>query len=243
MPAARNVPSLWRPSMFAFTWQLSTWLGWSLVVLSVVALSPSTLEAMGAPLAMVAGIIVLSELRPVVMSRVEGNPVFIYHDAFNPNVDEVNDLKERYRQGKVGDVEVKRKLARALNAFLATRDGANLLAGYKRAVNILTAEEKKDGVEYSLPPEPRLAETPAEGALFDALDEAEAAKLREVIENDYVIEGDKRREVQTNIQRLIEIGTYRGLRHRRGLPVRGQRTHTNARTRKGPAKPIAGRKK
>ncbi len=65
--------------------------------------------------------------------------------------------------------------ARALNAFLATRDGANLLAGYKRAVNILTAEEKKDGVEYSLPPEPRLAETPAEGALFDALDEAEAA--------------------------------------------------------------------
>ena len=77
MPAARNVPSLWRPSMFAFTWQLSTWLGWSLVVLSVVALSPSTLEAMGAPLAMVAGIIVLSELRPVVMSRVEGNPVSI----------------------------------------------------------------------------------------------------------------------------------------------------------------------
>ncbi|MBK9740106.1 MAG: EAL domain-containing protein [Actinobacteria bacterium] len=63
--------------MFAFTWQLSTWLGWSLVVLSVVALSPSTLEAMGAPLAMVAGIIVLSELRPVVMSRVEGNPVSI----------------------------------------------------------------------------------------------------------------------------------------------------------------------
>ncbi len=65
--------------------------------------------------------------------------------------------------------------ARALNAFLKTRDGANLLAGYKRAVNILTAEEKKDGVEYSLPPEPRLAETPAEGALFDALDVAEAA--------------------------------------------------------------------
>ncbi len=64
---------------------------------------------------------------------------------------------------------------RALNAFLATRDATNLLQGYKRAVNILTAEEKKDGVEYSLPPEPKLAETPEEGALFDALDEAEAA--------------------------------------------------------------------
>ena len=73
--------------------------------------------------------------------------------------------------------------------------------------------------------------------------EAEAAKLREVIENDYVIEGDKRREVQTNIQRLIEIGTYRGLRHRRGLPVRGQRTRTNARTRKGKRKTVAGKKK
>jgi len=73
--------------------------------------------------------------------------------------------------------------------------------------------------------------------------EDEAAKLREVIERDYVIEGDKRREVQTNIQRLIEIGTYRGLRHRRGLPVRGQRTRTNARTRKGKRKTVAGRKK
>lgn len=64
---------------------------------------------------------------------------------------------------------------RALQAFLQTQDGANLLAGYKRAVNILAQEEKKDGVEYSLDPQPRLAETPAEGALFDALDEAEAA--------------------------------------------------------------------
>jgi len=73
--------------------------------------------------------------------------------------------------------------------------------------------------------------------------EDEAAKLREVIERDYVIEGDKRREVQTNIQRLIEIGTYRGRRHRMGLPVRGQRTRTNARTRKGKRKTVAGRKK
>lgn len=73
--------------------------------------------------------------------------------------------------------------------------------------------------------------------------EEEAARLREIIERDYVIEGDKRREVVSNIQRLVEIGTYRGLRHRRGLPVRGQRTRTNARTRKGRRKTVAGKKK
>ena len=73
--------------------------------------------------------------------------------------------------------------------------------------------------------------------------EDEAARLREIIEKGYVIEGDKRREVQSNIQRLIETGTYRGMRHRRGLPVRGQRTRTNARTRKGKRKTVAGRKR
>lgn len=73
--------------------------------------------------------------------------------------------------------------------------------------------------------------------------EEEAARLREVIEQDYTIEGDLRREVQSNIQRLMEIGAYRGLRHRRGLPVRGQRTRTNARTRKGRKKTVAGRKR
>lgn len=73
--------------------------------------------------------------------------------------------------------------------------------------------------------------------------EDEAAKLREIIERDYVIEGDKRREIASNIQRLVEIGTYRGLRHRRGLPVNGQRTRTNARTRKGRRKTVAGKKK
>lgn len=72
--------------------------------------------------------------------------------------------------------------------------------------------------------------------------EEEAARLREVVDQ-YTIEGDKRREVQSNIQRLIEIGTYRGLRHRRGLPLRGQRTRTNARTRKGKRKTVAGKKK
>jgi len=73
--------------------------------------------------------------------------------------------------------------------------------------------------------------------------EEEASRLREYIEQTYVIEGDLRREVQSNVQRLMEIGTYRGLRHRRGLPVRGQRTRTNARTRKGKRKTVAGRKR
>ena len=69
--------------------------------------------------------------------------------------------------------------------------------------------------------------------------EEEVARLREIIDRDYVIEGDKRREVQSNIQRLVEIGTYRGMRHRRGLPVRGQRPRTNARSRKGRRKTVA----
>ena len=73
--------------------------------------------------------------------------------------------------------------------------------------------------------------------------EEEASKIREIIERDYVIEGDLRQEIQSNIQRLVEIGSYRGLRHRRGLPVRGQRTRTNARTRKGKRKTVKGRKK
>ena len=75
------------------------------------------------------------------------------------------------------------------------------------------------------------------------LTDQEVLQLREVIDRDYVVEGDLRREVAMNIKRLMDLGCYRGLRHRRGLPVRGQRTHTNARTRKGPAKAIAGKKK
>ena len=77
----------------------------------------------------------------------------------------------------------------------------------------------------------------------DHLSEAEVIRLREVIERDYQVEGDLRREVTQNIKMLMDIGCYRGLRHRRGLPVRGQRTHTNARTRKGPKKTVAGRRK
>ena len=74
------------------------------------------------------------------------------------------------------------------------------------------------------------------------LTDAEILQIRETIDKDYTVEGDLRRETATNIKRLMDLGCYRGLRHRRGLPVRGQRTHTNARTRKGPAKPIAGKK-
>jgi small subunit ribosomal protein S13 len=75
------------------------------------------------------------------------------------------------------------------------------------------------------------------------LTDGEVLKIRETIDSEHTVEGDLRREVAMNIKRLMDLGCYRGLRHRRGLPVRGQRTHTNARTRKGPAKPIAGKKK
>jgi len=75
------------------------------------------------------------------------------------------------------------------------------------------------------------------------LTDAEVLQIREIIDRDYMVEGDLRRDVQLNIKRLMDLGCYRGLRHRKGLPVRGQRTHTNARTRKGPAKTIAGKKK
>ncbi len=75
------------------------------------------------------------------------------------------------------------------------------------------------------------------------LSDDEVARIRDMIDQDYTVEGELRRDVAMNIKRLMDLGCYRGLRHRRQLPVRGQRTHTNARTRKGPAKPIAGKKK
>jgi small subunit ribosomal protein S13 len=84
-----------------------------------------------------------------------------------------------------------------------------------------------------IPPERRVSQ----------LTDQEVLQIREVIDRDYMVEGDLRREVAVNIKRLMDLGCYRGLRHRKGLPVRGQRTHTNARTRKGPAKAIAGKKK
>ena len=87
--------------------------------------------------------------------------------------------------------------------------------------------------KVNLPPERRVSQ----------LTDAEVLQIREIIDRDYMVEGDLRREVQLNIKRLMDLGCYQGLRHRKGLPVRGQRTHTNARTRKGPAKTIAGKKK
>jgi small subunit ribosomal protein S13 len=77
----------------------------------------------------------------------------------------------------------------------------------------------------------------------DLLGEDQVVRIREVIERDYQVEGDLRRETTQNVKLLMDIGCYRGLRHRRGLPVRGQRTHTNSRTRKGPRKTVAGKKK
>ena len=82
-----------------------------------------------------------------------------------------------------------------------------------------------------------------ESRRVNTLNDDEVIRIREAIDRDYTVEGDLRREVAMNIKRLMDLACYRGLRHRRGLPVRGQRTHTNARTRKGPAKPIAGKKK
>jgi len=82
-----------------------------------------------------------------------------------------------------------------------------------------------------------------ESTRVNQLSEDEISRVREAIDQDYQVEGDLRREVAMNIKRLLDLGCYRGLRHRRHLPVRGQRTHTNARTRKGPARAIAGKKK
>jgi len=83
----------------------------------------------------------------------------------------------------------------------------------------------------------------SETSRVNQLAEGEVTRLREIIDGEYRVEGDLRRDVAMNIKRLMDLGCYRGLRHRRGLPVRGQRTHTNARMRKGRARPVAGRKK
>jgi small subunit ribosomal protein S13 len=87
--------------------------------------------------------------------------------------------------------------------------------------------------KVNIPPERRVSQ----------LTDSEVLQIREMIDRDYMVEGDLRRETAVNIKRLMDLGCYRGLRHRKGLPVRGQRTHTNARTRKGPVKTVAGKKK
>ena len=116
-------------------------------------------------------------------------------------------------------------------------------------VNIPTNKRVEIALQYIHGIGPKIAKDicarvniPAERRVNDLTD-AEIIQIRETIDRDYMVEGDLRREVAMNIKRLMDLGAYRGLRHRRGLPVRGQRTHTNARTRKGPARPIAGKKK
>jgi small subunit ribosomal protein S13 len=122
-------------------------------------------------------------------------------------------------------------LARIAGVNIPTNKRAVIALRYIHGIGPVNAVEICDKVK--IPHSKRVNE----------LSDAEVLAIREVIDRDYVVEGDLRREVTMNIKRLVDLGTYRGLRHRKGLPVRGQRTHTNARTRKGPAKAIAGRKK
>ncbi|MFY8092137.1 MAG: 30S ribosomal protein S13 [Niveispirillum sp.] len=116
-------------------------------------------------------------------------------------------------------------------------------------VNIPTAKRVVIALQYIHGIGPKFASEictkvgiPAERRVNQLTDD-EVLRIRETIDSDYKVEGDLRRETAMNIKRLMDMVAYRGLRHRKGLPVRGQRTHTNARTRKGPAKPIAGKKK
>ena len=116
-------------------------------------------------------------------------------------------------------------------------------------VNIPTQKRVVIALQYIHGIGPKLAKEVCEKAgipdqrRVNQLTDAEVLQIRETIDRDYAVEGDLRRDVAMNIKRLMDLGCYRGLRHRKGLPVRGQRTHTNARTRKGPARAIAGKKK
>ncbi|MCC7321253.1 MAG: 30S ribosomal protein S13 [Rubellimicrobium sp.] len=116
-------------------------------------------------------------------------------------------------------------------------------------VNIPTAKRVPIALTYITGIGPHFAHQICEAVKIDEtrrvndLSDAEILAIREYIDANLTVEGDLRRETQMNIKRLMDLGCYRGLRHRKNLPVRGQRTHTNARTRKGPAKPIAGKKK
>ncbi|HSR55835.1 MAG TPA: 30S ribosomal protein S13 [Alphaproteobacteria bacterium] len=115
-------------------------------------------------------------------------------------------------------------------------------------VNIPTDKRVEVGLTYIHGIGPSFAKEICERAGIEPaqrvhqLTDDEVIRIREIIDSDYRVEGDLRREVAMNIKRLLDLGCYRGLRHRKGLPVRGQRTHTNARTRKGKARPIAGKK-
>ena len=122
-------------------------------------------------------------------------------------------------------------MARIAGVNIPTNKRVLIALQYIHGIGPKSAEEIMEKVK--LPMDRRVSQ----------LSDAEVLQIREVIDRDYVVEGDLRRETGINIKRLMDLGCYRGLRHRRGLPVRGQRTHTNARTRKGKARPIAGKKK
>ncbi|MCG8503425.1 MAG: 30S ribosomal protein S13 [Sphingomonadales bacterium] len=122
-------------------------------------------------------------------------------------------------------------MARIAGVNIPTNKRVEIALTYIHGIGRTKAREIREKV--GLEPEKRVSE----------LTEGEVIRIREVVDADYSVEGDLRREVAMNIKRLMDLGCYRGLRHRKGLPVRGQRTHTNARTRKGKAKPIAGKKK
>ena len=122
-------------------------------------------------------------------------------------------------------------MARIAGVNLPTNKRVVVALQYIHGIGQTKAQEIMDKVRIA--PERRVSQ----------LTDQEVLQIREVIDHDYVVEGDLRREVAMNVKRLMDLGCYRGLRHRRGLPVRGQRTHTNARTRKGKARPIAGKKK
>jgi small subunit ribosomal protein S13 len=122
-------------------------------------------------------------------------------------------------------------VARIAGVNIPTNKRVIIALQYIHGIGAKKASEIMEKV--AIPPERRVAQ----------LTDQEVLQIREVIDRDYTVEGDLRRETAMNIKRLMDLGCYRGLRHRRGLPVRGQRTHTNARTRKGPAKAIAGKKK
>jgi small subunit ribosomal protein S13 len=122
-------------------------------------------------------------------------------------------------------------LARIAGVNIPTAKRVVIALTYIHGVGRTSAKRICDTI--GIPPERRVNE----------LTEEEIVRIRETIDQEFQVEGDLRREVAMNIKRLMDLGCYRGLRHRRGLPVRGQRTHTNARTRKGPAKAIAGKKK
>lgn len=122
-------------------------------------------------------------------------------------------------------------MARIAGVNIPTQKRVEVALTYIYGIGSTKAKEIM--AKVGIPPERRVNE----------LTEQEVIRIREVIDREYQVEGDLRREVAMNIKRLLDLGCYRGLRHRRGLPVRGQRTHTNARTRKGKARPIAGKKK